>query len=156
MHRVSGGWGIQELEFGALLRCEDGTRLAVGSRILFSGPQPLDEHNGFSIDEVDAFEGLHIHGRIGPRGGSGTLETTIAALTQDEQAQTCSSKERTWSVRRTSPALTTACCTPHATGLSATLTMSMRVQGGTTHVTRSWRTDGAAQTAHVGRSRHYS
>ena len=25
MNRVGGGWGLQELDFGAMLRCQDGT-----------------------------------------------------------------------------------------------------------------------------------
>ena len=157
MHRIGGGWGIEEIDLGVLLRCEDGTRTGVGQGIGFFGPQPLDDHNRFALDEAFTGEALHIRGRIGPRGGSGTFEETFAALTSDEQAQTCTSKPATWSVERTSPALNTPCCTPRASETLPVLTMTMRVRGGdAVSVSRSWNS-GRSELAPAGRrARFYS
>jgi hypothetical protein len=43
---------------------------------------------------------LHFHGRLGPHAGSGTIEDVELALTQDEHAMLCTSKERNWEVKR--------------------------------------------------------
>jgi hypothetical protein len=50
------------------------------------------------IDQVFGSEALHIHGRIGQHRGSGTFRFTVAELTAEEQAQTCTTGDLTWQV----------------------------------------------------------
>jgi len=138
MHRINGGWGLQELDFGAVLRCQDGRRIGLNEGIYWFGPLESGQNDRFDIDDVSLDEGFHFHGRIGPRGGSGTIEETFPTLTQDEKAQTCTSKERTWTLQRTSPALVSNCCVPHAPGVSWVLTVTARIDHGTAHISRSW------------------
>jgi hypothetical protein len=138
MHRIRDGGGVQRLEYGALLRCQDGTKIGLEEGWSWFGPLHPTTDDRFDIDEVSTDEAFHFHGRIGPRGGSGTIQVTFPALTQDEEAQTCTSKERTWSVTRRSPSLDAPCCTPKVTGSIPVLTMTTRVGRGGTHVVRSW------------------
>ena len=138
MNRIGGGWGLQELDFGALLRCQDGTRIGLEEGRSWFGPLHPTAGDQFDIDQVSTDEAFHFHGRIGPKSGSGTIEVTIPALTQDEQAQTCTSKERTWSVTRTSPSLNAPCCAPAVTGRVPVLSMTVRVGSDATRVVRSW------------------
>src|SRR4029077_107222 len=155
MHRVRDGWGVQEIDFGAVTRCEDGTRLGGGTGLFFFGRQHLRDRNGFDLDLASIFEALHIHGRIGPRGGSGTLQDTLPALTQDEKAQTCTSKEQTWSVKRRSPALDAACCAPHAAGLDSVVSLTMQVKGSVEYISRSLERGPASHPGSTGQTRLY-
>ena len=64
----------------------------------------LRELPGHALD-LDDVGGMvvHIHGTINAVRGSGTLSIAVGLYTQDEQVQTCSSGELTWTVDRTVP-----------------------------------------------------
>jgi len=155
MNRIRGGWGVQELDFGIDLKCQDGERISGGMGIFWGAPQHPVQDERFVIDEVNSDIALHFHGRIGPRAGSGTIELAIPVLTSDEKAQTCTSKERTWTLKRTSPALDASCCAPEPTAGRPAFAMTARVEHGAVHVTRSMNV-GEAGKAALRRARHYS
>ena len=94
---------LVELGFGWNLACDDGTSVGLGFFILF-GDQPLDpERLDFDIPGGGGGFALHIHGRLGTHEGSGTTSTTMAALTDDLQAQACRTEDLTWRAWRTDP-----------------------------------------------------
>jgi hypothetical protein len=105
-----GGGGrlrLNELDFNARLTCDDGSIMTSGIGYGFGGGGPIVTDGVFSFDDFDFMEALHFHGTIGPRRGSGDFRFTIAALTEDEQAQLCTTGDLTWSALRinaTSPA----------------------------------------------------
>lgn len=154
-NRRAGGWGLKELGFGANLTCEDGQEIDLGEADFWIPPLPPGEHNRISIDEVDPYEGLHIHGRIGPKHGSGTIEVILPALTKHEKAQACTSGEQTWTIKRREPPLESACCAvsvDHAPEIPV-LTMSSRfARHATAKVSRSWDLAGRGQATN-GRER---
>src|SRR4051794_15171999 len=139
-NRRGGGWGLAELELGGVLRCQSGDKIFFGVGESWFPPMPPGEENQLSIDEVDPYEGLHLRGRLGPKGGSGTIEVTIPALTPDEQPQTCGTKERTWTVKRRTPPLSTVreLAPVSSSGQTPTLIMTARLGKGSPEVTRSW------------------
>ena len=54
----------------------------------------------FAYDNLSWWQATHVHGRLGPRDGSGTLLDAQAVLVAGEQAQLCTSDELTWDVER--------------------------------------------------------
>lgn len=51
--------------------------------------------------DVSFDDALHLNGRLGVHGGSGTFSETVPALTVDETAaQLCTTGELTWQVQR--------------------------------------------------------
>jgi hypothetical protein len=93
---------LDSLGFGLVtLDCEDGSQVQYGmgygwSPGLRMSPERLD------YDEVAPDEALHVHGRLGVHGGSGTFSFTVPALTADEKgAQLCTTGELTWQLQRT-------------------------------------------------------
>jgi hypothetical protein len=129
-----GNWGIEELDFGFKMRCQDGSKFRLGAGIGFGRPVWLDSRKRFAIDENFGDAAFHVHGRLGPNAGSGTVEFTMAQLTQDEQAEVCTSKERTWTVKR----VVTPPPTPVPTGSSSSKSMYVRIDAnGKTRITSS-------------------
>jgi hypothetical protein len=97
-----GGAGLlrlRSLDFRAALTCDDGSTMTFSVGYGFGGG-PIVHDGAFSFDDFDFQEALHIHGTIGPRRGSGDFRFSIAALTEDEQAQLCTTGDLTWSVLR--------------------------------------------------------
>jgi hypothetical protein len=132
-----GNWGVNELDFRFKMRCNDGSRHRAGIGLGLGRPIWLDSRDRFAFDENFGDFSLHVHGRLGPNAGSGTAEFNEALLTQDEHAQLCTSKERTWTVQRVPTLVPTP--TPTAVGTSSSrLTMQITVDArGQVHVTRS-------------------
>jgi hypothetical protein len=137
--RAANGWRLAEADFGFRMRCQDGSKYRLGLGIgWFGGGPRLDDHGRFSVDEVDPFDALHFHGRLGPHRGSGTVEFTEPALTQDEQAMRCTSKERTWSVVPAVDVTPPPPPTPVPNGSSSSRSMFVRIDAnGKAHVTSS-------------------
>jgi hypothetical protein len=99
--RTSGPWRLEAATFGVRVRCQDHTGYpgSTGFRFGSRGPR-LNDGGGFGFDFVYPFEAFHLHGRLGSHAGSGTVEKTEPALTVDEEPILCTTKERTWDVRR--------------------------------------------------------
>jgi len=92
---------LYSVDFGSVtLNCEDGSQLQWGVGVgwvpgFALPPERLD------LDWMWLFEAIHIHGRLGVHGGSGTFSDAIPVLTADEQAQLCTTGELTWQLHRT-------------------------------------------------------
>lgn len=99
--------GIEELDFGADLTCDDGTVQSWFVGWGWLGGHPRMPSHALDLDLADPSSALHVHGKVQAVHGSGTLEFTIAALTMDEQAQLCTTGELTWTVERTEPPVAT-------------------------------------------------
>ena len=87
---------------GLVLTCEDASTLEFGLGVSPGGMRiQLTDGVFVDFDQVFGFPGsgaIHIHGRIGHHRGSGTFRFTVAELTADEQAQTCTTGDLTWQV----------------------------------------------------------
>jgi hypothetical protein len=96
---------LDSVYFGSVtLDCEDGTQLQYGMGYGWGGGLPMPAER-IDVDYVSVFDAIHVHGRLGVHGGSGTLSYTIPALTADEQgAQLCTTGELTWQLQRTAAA----------------------------------------------------
>jgi hypothetical protein len=134
-----GNWGIFDLEFGFKMRCDDGTKFRLEAGFGFGTPVWLDSRNRFAIDENYGDAAFHVRGRLGPNAGSGTVEFKLAELTQDEQSQLCTSKERTWTVQRLATPVPVPVPVPVPAGSPPQRTVHVTVgANGRTHVIRSW------------------
>jgi len=93
---------LDSVYFGSVtLNCEDGTQLQYGMGYGWGGGLPMPAER-IDVDYVSIFDAMHVHGRLGVHGGSGTFSHTIPALTADEQgAQLCTTGELTWQLHRT-------------------------------------------------------
>ena len=81
------------------MTCEDASTREFGMGVGWGGKQnQLTDGVFVDIDENWGSEAFHIHGRIGQHRGSGTFRITLAELTADEQAQTCTTGDLTWQV----------------------------------------------------------
>jgi hypothetical protein len=113
----SRGLGLRSFGFDFALRCEDGSRIRWGITWSFGRPYPLDGKS-LSYDDVSLDYATHVTGRFGPGLASGTVRFTVAALTEDEEAQICTTGDLTWAARRvetTTSSLTTAAFAPDRT-----------------------------------------
>jgi len=100
LQRLDDGWALKEFDVELHLKCPDGQGI-----FLFTGDSryrgmPLGPGNSVSVDEADAYEALHLEGRIGAKQGSGTVEAKLPGLTDDEKPQVCTSKPRRWTEPR--------------------------------------------------------
>jgi hypothetical protein len=96
---------LDSVYFGLVtLECEDGTQVQYGMGYGWGGGLPMPAER-IDVDYVSVFDAIHMHGRLGVHGGSGTFSYTIPALTADEQgAQLCTTGELTWQLQRTAAA----------------------------------------------------
>jgi hypothetical protein len=79
--------------------CEDGTTQSFGFGYGFGGPYVrIAEGGTFSYEDVSSFSAFRLEGRLGSMSGEGTLSYTFPALTDDEQAQVCTTGDLTWTV----------------------------------------------------------
>jgi hypothetical protein len=95
----AGALRVRSISFEAHLTCEDAmtTDWIVG--IGFGrGPAVVD--HAVEVDVVDPDTALHIHGTFGPHRASGDFRFSVPALTEDEQAQLCTTGDLTWTMRR--------------------------------------------------------
>lgn len=95
--RTDDGRFIREMDYGVTFTCEDQTTQDWGIGWGLSNSLPITDRV-FSFDEVFLDQATHIAGELGKLRGSGTMTITIAALTEDEQAQLCTTGELTWAV----------------------------------------------------------
>jgi hypothetical protein len=98
--RGSRGLELRSFSFDFSLRCEDGSRIGYGVGWSFGRwGYPLDGKS-LSFDDVSLDSGIHVVGRFGPGLAFGTVRFTVATLTDDEEAQVCTTGDRTWAARR--------------------------------------------------------
>jgi hypothetical protein len=90
---------LRRLEVAFGLTCEDSTEVGWGATWLF-GPGWTLPQARLDYDDVQTGEAMHVHGRLGAHDGSGTLTDVLAALTNNEQAQLCTTGELTWRLWR--------------------------------------------------------
>jgi len=109
--RVRGPLVLRGFAFVTDVPCEDGTIQLWGIGYGFAGPPDalpeLPSHR-LDFDAVDPSTAIHLHGMIQAVHGEGTLAWTTSALAADETAVLCTTGERTWTVERTEPAVTTS------------------------------------------------
>ena len=96
---ATGTLRLQSLSFEAHLTCEDATTLDWGFGIHFGrGPAVVD--HAAELDLVDPDVALHVHGTFGPHRASGDFRFSVPSLTEDEQAQLCTTGDLTWTMQR--------------------------------------------------------
>ena len=95
----SRGLGVRSFAFEFGLRCEDGSRLGYVTGWSFGRAYLLDGRS-LSFDDASSDSAIHVTGRFGPGLASGTVRFTVAALTEDEEAQICTTGDLTWAARR--------------------------------------------------------
>jgi hypothetical protein len=106
----SRGLGVRSFAFEFGLRCEDGSRLGYVVGWSFGRAYPLDGRS-LSFDDASYDSAINVTGRFGPGLASGTVRFTVAALTEEEEAQICTTGDLTWAARRvetTTSSVTTA------------------------------------------------
>ncbi len=89
---------ISEMDYGVTFTCEDQTTQSWGIGWGLARDSAPITDRVFSFDESFSDMATHIAGRLGPLAGEGTMTVTIAALTEDEQAQLCTTGDLTWEV----------------------------------------------------------
>src|SRR5262245_59333028 len=95
--KTPSGRFVREMDSGVSLTCEDQTTEGLGCGIGSRRPTPIIDR-GFSFDEVLGSTGFHLAGELGLLQGQGTMSVVEADLTEDEQAQLCTSGDLTWTV----------------------------------------------------------
>jgi hypothetical protein len=95
---------MRSFSFEATLTCDiDGSVQEWGVGMGWGGGLPKLPSHALDLDDVSGDAAIHLHGTIQAVHGSGTLSFAVAQMTQDEQAQTCSTGELAWTVDRTVP-----------------------------------------------------
>ena len=95
--RTENGRFIREMSYGVTLTCEDQTTFGVGIGWGLGNSLPIIDR-AFSFDESFVTDATHISGDLGKLQGSGAMRVTWAGLTDDEQAQLCTTGDLTWDV----------------------------------------------------------
>ena len=90
---------LSRLYFEVTLTCEDATTQEWGMFFLWNRGPALTDRD-LSLDMVDPDSALHLHGTFGARRATGEFRYSVPALTDDEQAQLCTTGDRTWTMRR--------------------------------------------------------
>ena len=98
---------LRAIDFEVVFTCEDTSTQHWGIGFGFYPGLALPDRV-LSLDSVDPDLALHINGTFGPRHASGDLSATIPALTEDEQAQLCTTGDLTWTMRHRRPSGTSA------------------------------------------------
>jgi hypothetical protein len=101
--RNDAGVGLLTLSWGWTLTCEDGTQVLGRTGYFFGGGGQVMPRGRIDLDLVSVGPGdaFHVHGELGAHVGSGTMSLTWPALTENLQAQLCTSGEPTWDLWRT-------------------------------------------------------
>ncbi len=95
-----GRMSMKGLRFTANLLCDDATTMQFGSIWQFGGVGERLDGRRLTLDLAYASEALHIIGAFRAQTANGTFEDTIPTLTDDEQAQLCTTGELTWDAHR--------------------------------------------------------
>jgi hypothetical protein len=96
--RTDVGRFVREMDTGATFTCEDQTTEGIGFGIGFGRASVPITEKAFSFDEVLGNTAYHLAGELGSLQGQGTLSVVEASLTEDEQAQLCTTGDLTWTV----------------------------------------------------------
>jgi hypothetical protein len=110
-------WAMRSMRFDAVrLTCDiDGSVQEWGFgwewRPRWTDGLPELPSHALDLDEVGNIV-LHVHGTIHAVEGSGTFSIEVGLFTEDEQVQTCSTGELTWTVDRTVPPVASPTAVP--------------------------------------------
>jgi len=96
--RTDAGRSVSEMDSGVSLTCEDQTTDELGFGIGFGRRSVPITDGEFSFDEAFGNIAFHLAGELGSLHGEGTLSVVEADLTEEEQAQLCTSGDLTWTV----------------------------------------------------------
>ena len=96
--RTDAGRYVSEMDSGVSLTCEDQTTDEFGFGIGFGRRSVPITDGAFSFDESFVNIAFHLAGKLGIIHGKGTLSVVEAGLTEEEQAQLCTSGDLTWTV----------------------------------------------------------
>lgn len=96
--RTDQGRSIRDVGIGVTFTCEDDTTQEWGIHWGLARDQVPITKGAFSFDDADSQLATHIAGQIGRSEGSGTASLAIAALTEDEEAQLCTTGDLPWTV----------------------------------------------------------
>ncbi len=101
--RVDTGIELLLVTFGFDLNCDDGSHIEGGYRGPFLEPPAVMPPGRFDVDKSKAGPGeaLHVHGELDAHSGAGTLTLVWPDITDDLDAQLCTSGEMTWELWRT-------------------------------------------------------
>ena len=94
-----GAMSMRWLYLRVELPCEDGSRVEYDSYWSFGGGEPLHGRR-LVWDSVYQWEALHITGTFRAQTADGTYKHTEASLTENEQAQLCTTGDLTWTAER--------------------------------------------------------
>lgn len=105
--RDSGRLFLSSMSFGWFdVTCEDGSGFVAALTLISAGTlASLDEERGFEVDFKKGSQmAIHVEGRLGWARGNGTFTFNRAELTDDGDAQLCTSGDLPWNVHRTGSA----------------------------------------------------
>ena len=91
---------LSRLSVELTLTCDDATIQKWSSTFWWLGHGPALAKRDLSLDSVSFDSALHLHGTFGARRATGDLRYSVPMLTDDEQAQLCTTGDRTWTMRR--------------------------------------------------------
>jgi hypothetical protein len=95
-----GRMSMKKLRFGSELLCEDATSIHGMSWWQFGGVGERLDGRRLTFDDVSPVQALHVAGVFRARTADGTFRDSMATLTEDEQAQLCTSGDLTWTAER--------------------------------------------------------
>ena len=95
-----GRMSMKELHLQVEMTCDDATTLDYGSVWWFGGVGPRLDGRRLTYDAVYGPEATHITGVFRATTADGTFKTIQAWLTDDEQAQLCSTGDLTWTANK--------------------------------------------------------
>jgi hypothetical protein len=88
---------LRQVDARLAITCEDGTTQSFGAGWGFGGPYVrIAEGGAFSFEDVGSYAAFRLGGRLGSQRGEGTFSYTFPALTEEEQAQLCTTGDLTW------------------------------------------------------------
>jgi hypothetical protein len=96
--KTDSGRFVREMFARLTFTCDDATTQDVGWGFGFGNRQVPIVDQAFSFDEVDQGDAVHLTGNLGSLQGDGTLTIAFPAFTRDEQPQTCTTGDLTWTV----------------------------------------------------------
>lgn len=135
---------LREVSINGTAACEDGTLFEFGHGLGFAARGPLISDGQLQYEDIAFSDAFFLLGRLGSKGGSGTVTHLFAALDALEEPQVCTTGELTWQVQRV----------PESNAVVSDVIVTKVVDGVTSTIRFGSTTTPAAQEAE-GRIRSY-